>query len=161
MSDIFNSLIYNLKLQIKKYKKYNVFFKPAIVFDIDGTILVEGVYAPNNQSDIITDVYNFLLKSQEMGITIFIITARPDFLKNRIGTLNMLDDLGINYEYLYMWDRNIFESATIFKTMSREDIFIQGYNVLMSLGDNVWDYGDYGGLGVHIYNDGEYIEYIP
>mgnify|MGYP001251928134 CR=1 FL=1 len=54
-----------------------------------------------------------------------------------------------------------FQDVSTYKEMSREDIFIQGYNVLMSLGDNKWDYGVYGGLGVHIYDNGDYIEYIP
>ena len=106
-------------------------------------------------------VYNFLLYLQNMDITIFIITARPDSPTNRLRTSKMLEDLDINYEYLYMWNLNIFETATIFKTMSRQDVEIQGYKIIMSLGDNVWDYGDYGGLGVHIYNDGESIEFIP
>lgn len=160
MQTIFNKLVSKFNTELEKYKRYQ-FIQPAVVFDIDGTILVDGIYAPNSEKEIIMDVYNFLLYLQNMNITIFIITARPDNPTNRLLTTRMLDYLNIKYEYLYMWKLNIFETATIFKTMSRQDIEIQGYKIIMSLGDNVWDYGDYGGLGVHIYNDGEYIDFIP
>lgn len=160
MQSIFNKLVLKFNTEIKKYKRYQ-FIQPAVVFDIDGTLLVDGIYAPNSEEEIIMEVYNFLLYLQNMDITIFIITARPDSPKNRLLTSKMLDELNIHYEYLYMWDLNIFETATIFKTISRQDIEIQGHKIIMSLGDNEWDYGDYGGLGVHIYDDGQDIEFIP
>lgn len=155
------SLLYNFYKQLKKYKRYHSFYKPAVVFDIDGTILKDDVYSPKNNNDLILDVYNFLLQLQRMNIKIFIVTARPDNIINRKYTEEMLQNLGINYEYVYMLDLLIFDDVSTYKEMSREDIFIQGYNVLMSLGDNKWDYGAYGGLGVHIYDNGQSIEYIP
>ena len=159
---IIESLLYNFYKQLKKYQKYHNFYKPAVVFDIDGTILKDDVYSPKNKNDLILDVYNFLLQLQKMNIKIFIVTARPDNILNRRYTEKMLQKLGINYEYVYMFDSLIFDDdVPTYKEMSREDIFIQGYNVLMSLGDNNWDYGVYGGLGVHIYDNGDYIEYIP
>ena len=158
---ILNSLLYNLNRQLHKYKKYHKFYQPAVVFDIDGTIINDWVYEPNSEDDIILDVYHFLLHVQRMGIKIFIVTARPENKLNRKNTEQMLQNLGINYENVYMWNIWSFKSVSNFKESSREDIFIQGYNTLMSLGDNEWDYGNYGGLGVHIYDNGEYIKYIP
>lgn len=154
---IYSSLVQNFNNMYQNKRKNNI----CVVFDIDGTILVDGIYSPKNNNHLIIDVYKFLIYLQRIRVPIFIITARPDFRLNRLGTINMLDNLGIDYEYLYMWNQNIFENQVIFKEKAREDITIQGFDILMSLGDNWWDYGKYGGLGVHIYNNGESIKYIP
>tara|TARA_A100001015_G_C14759584_1_gene620843 strand:+ start:221 stop:688 length:468 start_codon:yes stop_codon:yes gene_type:complete len=127
---------------------------PSVVFDIDGTILNDGVFSPKDYDEVILNVYRFLLYLQSIDIPIFIITARPDYPHNRKETKKMLDKLGINYVKLYMHNQS--ENNHIdFKTKSRKNILDNGYKVIMSLGDNYWDYGDYGGLGVHIYNNGE------
>ena len=107
--------------------KYNR--NPCVVFDIDGTILVDGNYAPSSNDDIVTDVYEFLLYLQTRGISIFIITARPDSQANRQGTMNMLDDLRIDYKYLYMWDRSSIGNHTTFKELARKDILDNNYNI--------------------------------
>ena len=159
MSKIYNLLLKAFHSEVQMYD--NDIYKPCVVFDIDGTILVDGIYSPKNNSEIIQDVYNFLLYLQNsLNIDIFIITARPESRTNRMGTINMLKNLGINYKYLYMWNMNIFREHIKYKEEARKEIFENGYNVIMSLGDNYWDYGNYGGLGVHIHNDGEKIEFI-
>ena len=158
MNNIFNSLVETFKTEIQYYE--NNKYKPCVVFDIDGTILVDGVYSPSNRNEIIIDVYKFLLYLQDKGIDIFIITARPDFSHNRLATMKMLDKMKIHYKYLYMWNQNIFDDQIMFKESARKEIFNNNYNIIMSLGDNYWDYGLYGGLGVHIYEDGKDIEYI-
>ena len=152
---IYNILIEKFEKQLKSYN--NIDYKPCVVFDIDGTILVDGNYAPESNDDIIQDVYNFLLYLQRKNIDIFIITARPDNPTNRRGTDKMLQNLNINYVYLYMWDD--YDHIT-YKELARKDIHEHDYNIIMSLGDNYWDYGKYGGLGVHIYDDGDYIKFI-
>tara|TARA_A100000164_G_scaffold373288_1_gene404188 strand:- start:41 stop:526 length:486 start_codon:yes stop_codon:yes gene_type:complete len=157
MSNIYNSLVESFHNELEYYDTKH---KPCVVFDIDGTILVDGIYSPKNDDEIIKDVYNYLLYLQSIGIDIFIITARPESRENRMGTIDMLIKLKINYKYLYMWHQNIFRSHIKFKEEARREIFENGYNVIMSLGDNHWDYGDYGGLGVHIHNNGEKIEYV-
>jgi predicted secreted acid phosphatase len=154
---IYNSMVNIFNKELLRYN--NKSYRPCVVFDIDGTILVDGIYAPKSDDEIIGDVYNFLLYLQEKGIKIFIITARPESNTNRRGTIDMLVDLDIDYVYLYMWDRSAIGSHTEYKTAARKDIHDNRYNIVMSLGDNEWDYGKYGGLGVHIHNDGEYITY--
>tara|TARA_Y100000389_G_scaffold69495_1_gene66109 strand:- start:2875 stop:3366 length:492 start_codon:yes stop_codon:yes gene_type:complete len=159
MTKIYNSLLKTFHNEVQMYD--NDVYKPCVVFDIDGTILVDGIYSPEDNSEIIHDVYNFLLYLQNsLGIDIFIITARPESRTNRLGTIDMLKKLGINYKYLYMWNQNIFRNHIKYKEEARKEIFENDYNVVMSLGDNYWDYGNYGGLGVHIHNDGEKIEFI-
>ena len=154
---IYTSLVYNFNKLLENKTKNNI----CVVFDIDGTIINDNVYSPKSERDIIIDVYKFLMSLQHVGVPIFIITARPDFTVNRNATSRMLDDLGIDYEYLYMWNRQVFDDHISFKEEARYDIHLHGYDVIMSLGDNEWDYGKYGGLGVHIYNNGESIEYFP
>lgn len=127
---------------------------PCVVFDIDGTILVEGIFAPKNYKEVIHDVYQFLLYLQSINIPIFIITARPDYPHNRKETIKMLDDMGIQYVKLFMHKSNN-ENHIDFKRNARQQILLSGYKVIMSLGDNYWDYGEYGGLGVHIHNNGQ------
>ena len=159
MSKMYMSLIKYFHKEIQMYD--NDKHKPCVVFDIDGTILVDGIYSPKDSTEIIQDVYKFLLYIQNVhNIDIFIITARPDSRINRMGTIDMLKKLDINYKYLYMWNQDIFYDFIEYKEEARKEIFENGYNVIMSLGDNYWDYGNYGGLGVHIYNDGERFEYI-
>jgi predicted secreted acid phosphatase len=158
MTKIYNSLVDSFYSELNMYN--NNKYKPCVVFDIDGTILVDGIYAPSKKNEIISDVYNFLLHLQNNNIEIFIITARPDFPHNRSSTMKMLKTLDIDYTYLYMWDQKIFNNHEVFKRTARKEIFDNNYNIIMSLGDNYWDYGDYGGLGVHIYNDGQKIKYI-
>jgi predicted secreted acid phosphatase len=158
MTKILDSLVYNFNVEMTYYN--NKKYKPCVVFDIDGTILIDGIYSPKNNSELINEVYEFLLYLQRKNISIFIITARPDNSINRYGTSKMLKELGINYKYLYMWDQNMFNNHSNYKENARKEIFENNYNIIMSLGDNYWDYGEYGGLGVHIYNDGEEIELI-
>lgn len=158
MSKIYKSLVKSFNDELQHYD--NDEHIPCVVFDIDGTILNDGVYSPSDSNDIINSVYDFLQYTQRMGINIFIITARPENNLNRLGTEKMLKKLNINYTFLYMWDHDIFDNNTIFKEEARKEIFNNGFNIIMSLGDNEWDYGDYGGLGVHIFNNGESIRYI-
>ena len=129
---------------------------PCVIFDIDGTIIIDGIFAPKDSSELILDVYNFLLYLQSINIPIFIITARPDYEYNRLQTAKMLHNLNIDYHYLYMWDRHNFDNHIEFKLEARKDIFNNYYDCVMSLGDNFWDYGQYGGVGVHIFEDGKY-----
>jgi hypothetical protein len=131
---------------------------PCVVFDIDGTILVDGVFAPKNYNEVIHDIYQFLLYLQSIEVPIFIITARPDYSHNRKETEKMLKNMNINYTHLFMHNQNK-NNHIDFKTNSRKKILMNGYKVIMSLGDNYWDYGQYGGLGVHIHNDGDKITF--
>ena len=158
MSKIYESLVNTFEDEIEYYDHSN--HKPCVVFDIDGTVIIDGIYAPQNKNEIIHDVHNFLLYIQNKGIEIFIITARPENKTNRYETSKMLTKLNIDYTHLYMWNRNTFNNPTTYKEECRKEIFQNNYNIIMSLGDNIWDYGDYGGVGVHIYNDGEKIKYI-
>ena len=150
----------NLVDKFKSILEYGEVDNPCVVFDIDGTIIIDGIFAPKNYDQLVSGVYEFLKYLQDNNIPIFIVTARPDYAHNRKKTAEMLYDIGINYTYLYMWDGDNFDNPTDFKTEARKDIYLNHYDCVMSLGDNIWDYGDYGGIGVHIYNDGESYEFV-
>jgi hypothetical protein len=138
---------------------------PAVVFDIDGTIIQDG-YSYFDKSNLIDSIYGFYQYLQKRGdIRIFVITARgykkfeskddPYYLE----VLKMLKGINCHPDKLDLWDYNKYADVTIYKTEKRRELF-QKHNILMSLGDNDWDYGKFGGLGVHIYNDGEKIDII-
>ena len=59
-------------------------------------------------------------------------------------------------------DEKKYPEATpqTFKREARKEMVDQGLTPVMSFGDNYWDYGEHGGVGVHIYNNGERIEFV-
>ena len=139
---------------------------PAVVFDIDGTIIMDD-QSYFDMSTIIDSVYNFYQYLQKRGdIRIFVITARA--YKNFESTndpyylevLDMLNKINCFPDKLDLWSYSKYADVTTYKKEKRRELWNQNYNILMSLGDNVWDYGEFGGLGVHIHNDGEKIDII-
>ena len=59
--------------------------------------------------------------------------------------------MNISYTKLFLWDQNIYKDFIEYKRDTRKYINEdEGNTVIMSLGDNYWDYGDYGGIGVHV-----------
>jgi predicted secreted acid phosphatase len=110
--------------------------KPAIVLDIDGTVL------KNYKNDVakrVVDFQPFVAACVGAGITVFIVTARPDMPTNREWTERQLEQCGIwrHVEYMYMRDEE--EGTGPFKYESREDIRKKGYTVLLSVGDQFLD----------------------
>lgn len=133
---------------------------PCVVFDIDGTILKDGIYSPSNNTEIIQPILQFLYFLQKRGITIFILTARPDNPYNRLKTDEMLHHLNINFKHLFMMNMDQYDSQIIYKQNVRKYLVYKHYNIIMSLGDNTWDYGEFG-IGVHVHDDGRYITFHP
>lgn len=133
-------------------------FTPCVIFDIDGTILKDNIFTPKNEHDIIVPILYFLYYLQKKGITIFIVTARPDFYENRLRTIEMLIDLNINYHHLFMMNLDQYNNHILYKKHVRQFLTYNNFNIIMCLGDNTWDYGEYG-IGVHIHNNGEYITF--
>ena len=153
---IINRLIHSFYRNLKLIPN----FIPCVVFDIDGTLLKDGVFSPNNRNEIIQPILQFLYFLQNKGITIFILTARPDYKYNRLKTIEMLKNLNINYRHLFMMNLNQYDDQSIYKTNVRHFLVYKKFNIIMSLGDNTWDYGQYG-IGVHIHDNGRYITFHP
>ena len=147
MKPIDNLKLYNLLINNLNYiLSHNNIYKPSIVFDIDGTIISDKVYAPASYSDLIEPIYYFYKYCMNIGINIFIITARPAYQYNIEKTVEMLQNIGLTANEYYFCRHG--ENQSFCKYESRKNIFDKGYTVVMSLGDNIWDIGKYGGMGI-------------
>ena len=109
--------------------------RPCLVLDIDGTILL-------NMADGTTKCVSYfhaLVKAcVANGITVFVITARPDEPYNRTYTLKQLNKCGITpVEKLYMRPEDAEYSS--YKFNARKDITSQGYTILLTIGDQFAD----------------------
>ena len=125
--------------QILNYKP-NMY--EAIVFDLDGTIIFNG------SKNIINPIKNFIDFCSEKNIKIIIITARPGN-KNTINKTKLFfENLHIKYDKFFFKNPE-FKNVKEFKKNAR--IYVTeniNFNILMSIGDNQWDMGEYAGLGI-------------
>lgn len=113
----------------------------AVVFDIDMTLIDES-------GERIEPVCWFYEQVASKGFVPILVTARPSLD-------NVIEQTGYqlaynritNYESIYFRDpseRNVEK----YKTSARRNIWDRGYNIIMSLGDQPWDIGEYGGIGI-------------
>jgi predicted secreted acid phosphatase len=120
--------------------------QPAIVFDIDGTMVHD-----NTWDSPVWSVINFCNYCKDIGIATMIVTARGGWDANVNNTKNSLQELGVECDAMFFRkpdDNKIAE----FKTNVRQYLSeVTGFNVLMSIGDNEWDMGQWGGVGVYMY----------
>ena len=117
--------------------------QPAVVFDIDGTLVHD-----NTWDSPIWSVINFCNHCKEIGFSTIIVTARPGWEHNMESTKNSLQKLGLRCDSFFFRHPD-YKDLDQFKTQTREFISTdKNYKILMSIGDNEWDIGQYGGLGV-------------
>lgn len=116
---------------------------PVIIFDIDDTLI-------NSQGEVIEQVVMIYNYAKKLGITPMIITSRPAFPYNMEWTRNQLMRNNITgYHSIYMRPVSRTDQWN-FKLQSRKHIYDHGFNAVMSIGDQAWDIGEYGGIGVRI-----------
>jgi len=154
---------------LKKYFIINIYYKmnidiidffekipkkktDIVFFDIDDTLLQP--YNNNKPIKHVVNFYNYLVK---YGYNVAIITARPDFEQNLQHTLDDLKSIGIvnNYKFLMLRPSNEID-IKLFKIKARKQILDKGYTSLMSIGDNYWDMGQYGGIGIIVLPEEEF-----
>lgn len=140
--NLYKILVNNLHNILSKYNINN----PSVIFDIDGTIISDKVYAPKNMDDLITPVYNFFLYCMQLGINIFVVTARPAYQYNIEKTIEMLQNIGLIATEYYFCRPG--KNQAVCKNICRKNILDKGYTTILSIGDNIWDIGNYGGMGV-------------
>lgn len=126
----------------------------AIVFDLDGTIIYDHSW------DIpIKPMIDFINYCTQRNIKIIIITARPGFKNNIDNTRNSLEKLSIVCDNFFFKNPD-FKDVKIFKINARDYVTKNlNLNILMSIGDNEWDMGEFGGLGILMKADKENITY--
>ncbi len=122
--------------------EYKVYYPDAenlaVVFDIDGTLL--------NDDEPIQPVVDFYNICKSLGYHLFIVTARDS--NGTQETIDQLDKMNIT-DYVSIYLRlPIYWDMTKYKTSCRESIVNKGYNVVLSIGDSIWDVGQYGGYGI-------------
>lgn len=123
-----------------------------VFFDIDDTLL-RPYYSKPVPVKRVVDFYQYLINN---NYNVSIITARPYFEENLKYTVQDLESIGIDktYKYLIMRppENNDIKS---FKRDARKYVIEQGYTPLMSIGDMMWDTGDYGGIGIIVFPNNE------
>ena len=106
----------------------------AVIVDIDGTLITSG---GRNER-----VYNFL---DDMTDTeIFIVTGRN--VDNRESTIAQLDELGIDYDRLFMNPGSTADTAD-FKRVTAENL-LKEYNVILAIDNNATMRKVYRDLGI-------------
>lgn len=113
---------------------------PCIVFDIDHTLLDQF----GHPIEPVVYLYNDV---KRRGITPVIITAREGRPEVVNWTTSQLKNVGIvDYKLLYFLHPGR-KDPWRYKLMSRKNVSDRGYSVIMTVGDEQWDHGDYGGVG--------------
>tara|TARA_Y100000385_G_C13038438_1_gene614116 strand:+ start:125 stop:595 length:471 start_codon:yes stop_codon:yes gene_type:complete len=128
------------KTIIDAYANFANRFDYAVVFDIDDTLISVRSFG-------ITPMINLYRYSLELGFFVVIVTARAEGPGSQDYTLRQLTEYGIPHPHL-IYLRPPSEDPDIFKTAAR--LNVQNHHnkqVIMSLGDNKYDVGDYGGIG--------------
>ena len=111
----------------------------AVVFDIDDTLISTktGLCIPN-----VLNLYNYCRKKPYV---LYIITARSGTTEGMLYTVRQLRQCGIGgYKKLFFrppLDLNV----PLYKKNCRKSI---PERVVMSIGDQPWDIGEYGGTGL-------------
>lgn len=114
---------------------------PAIIFDIDDTLI-------DSEDNIIYPILNIYKFAKVLNLTIIIVTNRSGDENSIKFTLDQLKKHNItHYKSIYFRSPERENNPWRFKEISRKNIFDRGFNVIMSIGDQQWDIGKYGGVG--------------
>jgi len=111
----------------------------AVVFDIDDTLIDSTTHK------LMPQVFSLYQYCRSKGYNIYIITARPRVPYGIQLTLYQLQYLGItgykNIAFRPPLNLNVY----LYKLNARKAI---KDNIIMSVGDQNWDMGQYGGYGI-------------
>ncbi|MAH60740.1 MAG: hypothetical protein CMF42_00340 [Legionellales bacterium] len=136
--------------------------KPAVVIDIDETILSNYQYILDHDSlddlnhfcswqslglckpiEPVVDFYHWLINH---NFNVFFVTARNYDLK--VATYENLAKIGVtNWTGIYFRDEKKWPSTKLYKASQRREIFSNGYQILLNIGDQPTDFE--GGFAEH------------
>jgi hydroxymethylpyrimidine pyrophosphatase-like HAD family hydrolase len=136
MSDVKNNIINIInRIQIDK--------NSVIVYDIDDTLL-------RYNGEPIKPIVDTYFYARKKGLIPVIITARIGTIENIKKTTQDLAKIGIkDYKYIYFLPP-YKNDVPKFKLLARRQLHEKGYRVVISIGDNYWDIGHYGGIGFKV-----------
>ena len=113
--------------------------QPAIVLDIDGTVLLNQ---KNGSAKCVTSFRKLCDSCAKCNITVFFVTAREENEENRAWTCRQLNKCcgfeAENDERLYM--KLPSDPYCMSKEAAREDIRKKGYSILLTFGDQWCDH---------------------
>ena len=115
----------------------------VFVFDIDHTLIDETGKA----IDPVVYLFHYV---KQRGISPVIITARRGSEENIARSREQLESLGITgarFTYFIAPEKN---DPWKFKYIARKNVHERGYQVIMSIGDEPWDLGEYAGFGFQV-----------
>lgn len=116
----------------------------VIVFDIDGTLVAD-------EMSCIIPIISLYKKAMVLGYKIYIITARLFTSENYKFTVEMLKKCGIGgYKGMFMRPGEITDLFQ-YKASRRETLVKHGYNIVMSVGDQSFDFGAHSGVNIWVY----------
>jgi len=127
----------------------------AIMFDIDDTLLaVNGLNGLNGLNlTPIKPIIKLLKYADKKGIYIIIITARDSIFTSH--TKKDLKENNINYDELYL-RKSPKDNYELFKSDIKKQYTLNGYNIIMSVGDNDIDViGNYSGYSLKLPNNSD------
>jgi len=117
---------------------------PAVMFDIDGTLL-------DYSGKMILPVIKLLNLCIDSGLLVYIITARLNDYYNE--TVKQLDKNNIEYEFIFL--RNKKDNINTFKSDIKQMLLLKNnITTVMSIGDNIIDInGEYSGYWIKLPNE--------
>ena len=117
----------------------------TVVFDIDDTLITpEGL-----PYEYIIDLFRWC---RQQNFRIAIITARPDVSEAHMFTRHQLGRVGIHLDSVdTMYFRPLHDmDVKACKEAARKDLWNKGYRVVMTVGNDDWDHGLYGGVPIFV-----------
>ncbi len=111
----------------------NMFPNPCIVFDIDDTLI------DSKSGSIIRPIHDVYRYADQLGYTLFIITARDSSSRNYTNKQLHTKDI-TGYSGLFMIDHIDLEIRGKRKAEYRELIEKSGYQIIMNIGDDPQDF---------------------
>lgn len=139
---------------IKILQKIKLPKNPAIVFDIDDTLIFDSFSSKGMRSGCIPEIVKLYNTSKSLNISPIIITNRAGIDNVVEITLDLLKSCNIT-DFVSAYFRPIYNpemnNPYTYKTTARKHATEQdNYNIVMSVGDQPWDVGDYGGVPIKL-----------
>ena len=144
---------YNLAYQMGiRFLDNSVYYKnPAVMFDIDDTLLLTGEGTKHNPLKPIKPIINLLYECINRDILVLIITARDS--RYREHTINDLAKYKIPYSFLYL-RQSPTDDHELFKSNVKQNLYERyAITTIMSVGDNIIDtIGNFSGYSLKLPN---------